>query len=89
MSSSGDASQEECNGPYSVRIYTRCTLHHRSCFVAKSFTSTSPEDYDRHHYKLILKNGKAIVLEDYESARNLWFQMCRGNLCDRIEVIDK
>tara|TARA_Y100001937_G_scaffold106535_1_gene148242 strand:+ start:407 stop:589 length:183 start_codon:yes stop_codon:yes gene_type:complete len=53
----------------------------------KTFTSTSPEDYDRHTYKLILKNGKAIVLEDYESARNLWFQF--QNQCDHIEVVDK
>ena len=55
----------------------------------KTFTNTSEGDYDRHHYKLILKSGKAIVLEDYESARNLWFQMCGGGSCDRIEVVDK
>ena len=89
MLSSGDSSQEVSNGPNSVWIHARSSLHHRSVIVAKSFTSTSPEDYDRHHYKLILKNGKAIVLEDYESARNMWFQMCRGGLCERIEVVDK
>ena len=53
----------------------------------KSFTSTSEEDYDRHTYKLVLKNGKAIVLEDYESARNLWFQF--KSQCDIVEVLDK
>ena len=55
----------------------------------REFTSTSPEDYDRHHYKLVLKSGKAIVLEDYESARNLWFQMCQSGQCDFVEVLDK
>ena len=55
----------------------------------KTFTNTSPEDYDRHHYRLVLKSGKAIVLEDYESARNLWFQMCGSGNCERIEVVDK
>ena len=55
----------------------------------KHFTNTSEGDYDRHHYRLILKSGKAIVLEDYESARNLWFQLCNGGGCDRIEVVDK
>ena len=53
----------------------------------KSFTSTSQEDYDRHHYKLILKSGKEVVLEDYESARNLWFQFM--SQCELIEVLDK
>ena len=53
----------------------------------KTFTSTCQKDYDRHHYKLILKSGKAIVLEDYESARNLWFQF--SNQCEVIEVLDK
>ena len=53
----------------------------------KTFTSTCPKDYDRHHYKLILKNGKEVVLEDYESARNLWFQF--SSQCEVIEVLDK
>ena len=55
----------------------------------KTFTNTCNKDYDRHHYRLILKSGKAIVLEDYESARNLWFQMCGAGNCERIEVVDK
>lgn len=51
----------------------------------ESFTSTSKEDYDRHTYKLVLKNGKAIILEDYESARNLWYQFSKQ--MDHIEVL--
>ena len=53
----------------------------------KTFTNTCSKDYDRHHYKLILKSGKEVVLEDYESARNLWFQF--GSQCELIEVLDK
>ncbi len=51
------------------------------------FTSTCDKDYDRHQYKLVLKNGKAIILEDYESARNLWYQY--SSQMDHIEVLDK
>ena len=40
----------------------------------KTFTSTSEGLYDRHRYKLILNNGKAVVLEDYEDVRQFWFQ---------------
>ena len=53
----------------------------------KSFTSTSEEDYDRHTYKLYLKNGKAIVLEDYEQARAFWHQYAAQ--MDHVEVLDK
>jgi len=40
----------------------------------KTFTSTCNKDYDRHSYKLILNNGKAVVLQDYEHVRAFWFQ---------------
>ena len=53
----------------------------------RTFTSTSEEDYDRHKYKLCLKNGKAIVLEDYEQARTFWHQF-RTQL-DHVEVMDR
>ena len=40
----------------------------------KTFTSTCPKDYDRHTYKLCLKEGKVIVLQDYEQVRAYWYQ---------------
>ena len=40
----------------------------------KTFTSTCDKDYDRHTYKLVLKNGKALILEDYEMVRQYWYQ---------------
>ena len=39
----------------------------------ETFTSTCKKDYDRHTYKLVLNNGKAIVLEDYEHVRAYWY----------------
>ena len=35
----------------------------------KTFTSTSDLPYDRHTYKMVLKNGKSIVVDDYELVR--------------------
>ena len=53
----------------------------------KTFTNTCDKDYDRHKYKLVLKNGKAIVFEDYESARNMWYQY--SSQLERIDVLDR
>lgn len=40
----------------------------------EEFKSTSDKPYDRHKYKLVLKNGKAIILEDYDQVRQMWYQ---------------
>ena len=32
----------------------------------KTFKQTSDKPYDRHEYKLVLKNGKSITVDDYE-----------------------
>ena len=40
----------------------------------KTFTCTSEAPYDRHSYKLVLKNGKGIILEDYEMVRAYWYK---------------
>lgn len=53
----------------------------------KTFTLTSQEPYNRHKYKLILKSGKAIIHEDYETIRAMWFQWNKH--CSTIEVLDK
>jgi len=52
-----------------------------------TFTSTCDKDYDRHTYKLVLKNGKALVLEDYEMVRQYWYQY-KAQL-EAVEVLDK
>tara|TARA_Y100000592_G_C5312134_1_gene240670 strand:+ start:314 stop:493 length:180 start_codon:yes stop_codon:yes gene_type:complete len=53
----------------------------------KTFTTTCEKDYDRHRYKLVLKDGKDVVLEDYEQARAFWYQF--RNQLDHVEVLDK
>jgi len=53
--------------------------------MTKPFTSTSDKPYDRHTYKLVLKNGKALVVEDYELARAYWHQFRKQLEC--VEVI--
>lgn len=42
--------------------------------LLEEFKSTSDKPYDRHKYKLVLKNGKAIILEDYDQVRQMWYQ---------------
>ena len=51
----------------------------------KTFTSTCDKDYDRHTYKLVLNNNKAIVLQDYEHVRAYWFQYKEHLKC--VEVL--
>ena len=51
----------------------------------KTFTNTCEKDYDRHTYKLRLKNGKAIVLQDYEQVRAFWHQFHEQLEC--VEVL--
>ena len=53
----------------------------------KNFTTYCDKLYDRHKYKLHLKNGKAIVLEDYDQVRQFWY-MYRQQM-KTVEVIDK
>ena len=50
------------------------------------FTETSTKPYDRHTYKLHLKSGKAIVVEDYELLRVIWFQY--NAYAESVEVLD-
>ena len=40
----------------------------------KTFTMTSDKPYDRHTYKIVLKNGKSVTVEDYDMMRHMWNQ---------------
>ena len=53
----------------------------------KIFTNTSDKPYDRHKYRMVMKTGKAIVLDDYELCRNYWWQY--RQFMDHIDVLDK
>tara|TARA_B100000674_G_scaffold379772_1_gene322431 strand:+ start:551 stop:778 length:228 start_codon:yes stop_codon:yes gene_type:complete len=37
------------------------------------FTSTSDKPYDRHSYRVIYGNGKAVEVGSYDEAQNLWY----------------
>ena len=51
------------------------------------FTTYCDKPYDKHNYKLVLKNGKSIILDDYEQVRAMWYQF-RQQL-ERVDVVDK
>ena len=38
------------------------------------FTTYCDKSYDRHSYKIKLKNGKSITYDDYEIMRYHWYQ---------------
>ena len=54
---------------------------------SRYFTQTSDKPYDRHFYRMVLTNGKSIVLEDYEQMRAMWFQY-DSKFLSHVEVID-
>lgn len=51
------------------------------------FTQTSDGLYDRHHYKVIAKNGETIVVDNWAQAHEIWWN--KSPFLDRIEVLDK
>ena len=53
----------------------------------KTFKQTSNDLYNRHHYKLILSNGREIVFEDYMEVQAAWLQTANQFL-SHIEVLD-
>ena len=54
----------------------------------KTFTTTCEKDYDRQHYKIVLKDGQEFVVEDYEQVRAYWNHQFARQL-DYVEVLDK
>lgn len=52
----------------------------------ETFTTYCDKPYDRHHYKLKMKNGKSVIFEDYETMRAHWYHW-RPNV-DRVLIID-
>ena len=49
----------------------------------KTFICTSDLPYDRHKYKCVLKDGREVILDDYELVRAVWNQYG----CDKVEVL--
>ena len=46
-----------------------------------------PKDYDKHSYKMVFKNGKKVVYNDYKVMRHEWYT--HRKLVDYVEVVDK
>ena len=55
--------------------------------MTPTFTQTSDGLYDRHHYKIITKNGDAVVVDNWAQAHEIWWN--KAPFLDRIEVLDK
>lgn len=54
------------------------------------FSETSDGPYDRHYYKVLLKNNTIKKFDYYDDARNFWFQNSRiPDFLDIITVHDK
>ena len=51
------------------------------------FEVSSDGSYDRHQYKIVSKGGDAVVVDDWESARSVWFS--RAPFLSHIEVLDR
>jgi len=51
----------------------------------ETFTNTCSKDYDRHTYKIHLKDGNFVDLKTYEDVRAFWHQF-RPQL-DSVEVV--
>jgi len=52
------------------------------------FQQTSDEPYDRHNYKVVLSNGKSVVVDAWDIAQSIWFQN-PAQFLSHIEVLDK
>lgn len=48
------------------------------------FTATSDKPYDRHSYRVIYANGKAVEVGSYDEAQLLWYSSPRPKV---IEVV--
>jgi|TARA_B100001094_G_scaffold101825_1_gene97977 hypothetical protein len=51
------------------------------------FTETSDGLYDRHNYKIIGKNGESIVVDNWQTVQEIWWN--RGLFLSHIEVLDQ
>jgi hypothetical protein len=52
----------------------------------ETFTTYCDKAYDRHTYKLNMKNGDAYLFEDYEVLRAAWW--AKVELVHSVEVLD-
>ena len=51
------------------------------------FYQTSDEPYDRHHYRVHMKNGNYIDFDDYMNVQNFWFEYSKQFL-SHVQILD-
>ena len=51
------------------------------------FTTYCDKHYDRHKYRVVLKDGKSLVVDTYDLVKAIWFT--GEHDVDTIEVLDK
>jgi len=58
--------------------------------VVEHFSQTSDLPYDRHHYRIVFKDGRSKVVESWDEVQEFWWNK-RDMILDPpvIEVIDK
>ena len=52
------------------------------------FELTSEESYDRHDYKVVMKDGRSFITDNWDSVQMLWFQN-PSQFISHVEVLDK
>ena len=52
------------------------------------FKQTSDLPYDRHKYKIVFKDGRSILLNNYDEMRGVWFEYVRNWGDAKVEVLD-
>lgn len=52
--------------------------------MTATFTQTSNEPYLRHHYRVVYKNQKPVVVDNYADVHSLW----KTSHPEYIEVLD-
>ena len=55
--------------------------------MSKFFTQTSDKLYNRHDYKVIHKNKKSIVFDNYEDMKTYWYM--NQNVVKCVNVLNK
>ena len=50
------------------------------------FTKTSESLYDRHHYKVVSKEGDTIVIDNWQDALIIWWN--KKDFLSHMEILD-
>jgi hypothetical protein len=54
----------------------------------ETFTQTSTEPYDKHHYKLVYSNSESVVFKTYLEIQEAWWNT-PSDFLSHVEVLDK